>query len=193
VGGAVILLTGAMAAGKSTVAQLLAERFPRSAHVRGDVFRRFVVAGGVEPSPEMPPEAYAQLLLRYRLATTAADTYADAGFTVVVQDVVVGPVLADVVAMIRTRPRHVVVLDPDPAVVAAREEGRRKTAYGPGWGPASFVAGLRATTPRLGLWLDTSELDPTTTAATVHARLGEALVDDPVRPGETPRGPAGAS
>ncbi|WP_324193143.1 zeta toxin family protein [Nocardia nova] len=39
---AVYLITGIQAAGKSTVAQALAERLPRSAHVRGDVFRRFV-------------------------------------------------------------------------------------------------------------------------------------------------------
>jgi chloramphenicol 3-O-phosphotransferase len=190
--GGVILVTGVMAAGKSTVAQLLAERFPRSVHVRGDVFRRFVVSGGVEPSPEMPPEAYAQLLLRYRLAMAAADAYADAGFTAVVQDVVVGPVLRDVVEMIRTRPRHVVVLDPDPAVVAAREAGRPKTGYGPGWGPESFVADLRGTTPRLGLWLDTSAQDPATTASVVQARLGEALVDDPLPTAGPPPGSTGA-
>jgi dephospho-CoA kinase len=35
-----ILVTGIMAAGKSTVAQLLAERLaPQSVHLRGDVFR----------------------------------------------------------------------------------------------------------------------------------------------------------
>jgi predicted kinase len=189
----VILVTGVMAAGKSTVAQLLAERFPRSVHVRGDVFRRFLVSGRVEPSPEMPPEAYAQLLLRYRLALAAADAYADAGFTAVVQDVVVGPVLRDVVDMIRTRPRHVVVLDPDPAVVAAREAGRPKTGYGAGWGPESFVADLRGTTPRLGLWLDTSGQDPATTASVVHARLAEASVADPPPSTGPPPGSAGAS
>jgi uridine kinase len=35
---AIILITGVQAAGKSTVAQSLAERLPRSVHVRGDVF-----------------------------------------------------------------------------------------------------------------------------------------------------------
>jgi chloramphenicol 3-O-phosphotransferase len=189
----VVLVTGVMAAGKSTVAQLLAERFPRSVHVRGDVFRRFVVSGAVEPSPEMPPEAYAQLLLRYRLAMAAADAYADAGFTAVVQDVVVGPVLREVVEMIRARPRHVVVLDPDPTVVAARESGRAKTGYGAGWGPESFVADLRETTPRLGLWLDTSGQDPATTASVVHARLAEAVVGDPLPETGPPPGSAEAS
>jgi len=40
IGHAVVLITGIQAAGKSTVAQELADRLPRSVHVRGDVFRR---------------------------------------------------------------------------------------------------------------------------------------------------------
>jgi adenylylsulfate kinase-like enzyme len=36
IGHAVVLITGIQAAGKSTVAQALAERLPRSVHVRGD-------------------------------------------------------------------------------------------------------------------------------------------------------------
>ncbi|MDQ0761187.1 putative kinase [Streptomyces canus] len=44
----VVLVTGVMAAGKSTVAQALAERLPRAAHVRGDVFRRMIVSGRAE-------------------------------------------------------------------------------------------------------------------------------------------------
>ena len=40
-----ILITGIMAAGKSTVAQHLAERLPNSVHLRGDVFRRMMVNG----------------------------------------------------------------------------------------------------------------------------------------------------
>ncbi|MFD9885204.1 AAA family ATPase, partial [Streptomyces alboflavus] len=47
----VIVITGIMAAGKSTVAQALAERLPRAAHVRGDVFRRMIVSGRQEYEP----------------------------------------------------------------------------------------------------------------------------------------------
>lgn len=43
-GPCVVLITGVMAAGKSTVAQLLAESLPRAVHVRGDVFRRMIVS-----------------------------------------------------------------------------------------------------------------------------------------------------
>lgn len=35
----VILITGAMAAGKSSLAHALAERLPQSVHLRGDIFR----------------------------------------------------------------------------------------------------------------------------------------------------------
>jgi uridine kinase len=39
----VILITGIMASGKSTVAQLLSERFEKSVHLRGDIFLRMIV------------------------------------------------------------------------------------------------------------------------------------------------------
>ncbi len=69
---AVVLITGVMAAGKSTVAELLAGRLPRAAHVRGDVFRRMVVSGREEMSPEETAEARSQLELRYRLSALVA-------------------------------------------------------------------------------------------------------------------------
>ena len=173
----VILVTGAMAAGKSTGAQLLAERFPRAVHVRGDVFRRFVVTGRVDPTPDMPAEALVQLKLRYALATSTADAYARAGFTVVVQDVIIGALLRDVVQMIQTRPRFVVVLDPEPAAIATRAAARTKSGYVAGWGPDALVAQLRETTPRIGLWVDNTTQEPAATVQTILDRLDEARVD----------------
>jgi len=171
----VILVTGIQAAGKSTVAQALAERLGRSVHVRGDLFRRMVVNGRVEMGPANPPlEALRQLKLRYALAAQVADGYAEAGFTVVLQDIVLGRHLGEMVEAIRTRPLHVVVLAPRPEVVRAREDARRKVAYKPGdEGVAELDAYMRRETPRLGLWLDTSEL---TVEATVKAILA-ALPD----------------
>lgn len=51
---AILLITGIQAAGKSTVAQLLAERLPRSVHVRGDLFRRMVINGRADMTPSPP-------------------------------------------------------------------------------------------------------------------------------------------
>jgi cytidylate kinase len=121
----VILITGIQAAGKSSVAQAVAERLDRSVHVRGDLFRRMIVSGRANMGPADPPdEAVRQLRLRYRLAAQAADGYAEAGFTAVLQDIVLGGYLTEMVAAIRTRPLYVVVLAPRPAVVAEREAAR---------------------------------------------------------------------
>jgi hypothetical protein len=165
-----------MAAGKSTVAQRLAERLPRAAHVRGDLFRRMIVAGREEFTTGETPEAGAQLWLRYRLAAQVADGYADAGFTAVVQDVVLGSDLVPYLDLISTRPRHLVVLAPRADVVAARELARSKQGYGD-WTVEALDRSLRADTPRIGLWLDNSDQTPDETADAILARLADARID----------------
>ncbi|MBB1151694.1 AAA family ATPase [Amycolatopsis sp. DR6-1] len=173
------LVTGVQAAGKSTVAQALAERLPESVHVRGDAFRRMVVNGRVEMGPADPPaEAVRQLRLRHALAAQVADGYADAGFAVVLQDIVLGEHLAEMVGALRTRPCYVVVLAPSAKVVAQREAARGKVAYQPGdTGIAGLDAYLREQTPHIGLWLDTSELTAEETVDRILARAeAEAAV-----------------
>ncbi|MCP2164713.1 AAA family ATPase [Goodfellowiella coeruleoviolacea] len=152
---AVVLITGIQAAGKSSVAQALAERLPKSVHLRGDTFRRMIVNGGADMTPEQHADAVAQLRLRHRLTAQAADTYFQAGFTVVAQDVVLGAELRHLVEQIHSRPLLLVVLAPSQEAVAAREAGRTKKAYGT-WTVQQLDEGLRQDTPRLGLWLDTS-------------------------------------
>jgi predicted kinase len=174
---AAVVITGAMAAGKSTVAQGLAEHFPRAAHVRGDVFRRMVVSGRHELAPEASAEATAQLWLRYQLTTTVADGYARAGFTAVIQDVILGPDLARYVDLLATRPRFVVVLAPRPDVLARREQTRTKKGYGD-WTVTALDHALRTDTPRLGLWLDTSHQTPAQTVQEIVERLPEARLPD---------------
>jgi chloramphenicol 3-O-phosphotransferase len=171
----VIVVTGAMAAGKSTVAQLIAARLPRAVHVRGDVFRRMIVSGRVEMTPDLSQEALAQLRLRYRLSSTAADEYVDAGFTAVVQDVILGPELPRYLELLRSRPVHLVVLAPRADALAVRASARGKAGYGV-WEAEELDRGLRETTPRLGLWLDTSEQTPEETVDEIFARLEEARV-----------------
>lgn len=174
---AVFLVTGVSAAGKSTVAQLLAERFEPSVHVRGDAFRRMLVHPLHRLSPDHPDEVEAHLRLRYSLATGATDAFHDAGFAVVVQDVIVGPLLADVVESIRSRPLHAVVLAPRRDVVAAREAARPKSAYGPGnHSLEQLDDALRHDTPRIGLWLDSSDQTPEETVEEILRRTNEATI-----------------
>ncbi|MEH1012314.1 AAA family ATPase [Micromonospora sp. CPCC 206060] len=166
---AVVMITGIQAAGKSTVAQALAERLPRSVHVRGDLFRRMVVGGRAELTPDPSDEAVRQLHLRYRLAADVVDGYVAAGFTAIVQDIVLGDDLARMLRLIRSRPLLVVVLAPSPEAVAAREAGRGKTGYGI-WGISQLDDELRKATPRIGLWLDTSDQTVEETVAEIMTR-----------------------
>jgi chloramphenicol 3-O-phosphotransferase len=166
----IIVVTGIMAAGKSTVSQLLAERFERGVHVRGDVFRRMVVSGRAEMSPDPSAEAMRQLRLRYRLAAETAEAYCEAGFQVVVQDNYIGRALGEFVDMIRHRPLYVVALCPNPETVAGREAGRAKTGYG-AFSVEGFYRLFHEETPKIGLWLDNSEQTPEETVSEILARV----------------------
>ena len=168
---AVTLVTGVSASGKSTVAELLARRFERGVHVRGDVFRRMVLTGRSEMTANAAAEAWKQLRLRYSLGATTADAYFAAGFSVVVQDIIVGEPLRDYITLIRSRPLCVIVLVPSADVVAARERARRKTAYRAGFDDIGTLDNaLRRDTPRLGLWLDTSDQTPAETVDEIIVR-----------------------
>lgn len=166
----VILVTGIMASGKSTVAQLLAERMNPSVHLRGDMFRKMIVNNRREMTPDAGEAQLEQLRLRYRLAAQAARTYAEAGFTVIVQDVVVGKVLDDFITYMTYRPFHVAVLCPEPGAVAEREANRGKKGYG-AWTVEALDHVLREETPKVGIWLDSTRLTAEETAAELLKRL----------------------
>lgn len=166
---AIVLITGIQASGKSTVAQLLAERLPRSVHVRGDLFRRMVVNGRADMTPDPSEEALRQLRLRHHLTATACDDYFRAGFTVVAQDVVLGEHLTEMVQRIRQRPLLVVVLAPSVEAVATREAARAKNSYDD-WTIGMLDRGLREDTAHIGLWLDTSHQTPTETVDEIIGR-----------------------
>ena len=149
-----LLITGPQGAGKTTVARLVAQRFEHGVHVEGDAFRPFIVAGRAEMTPEPTPEAFGQLRLRYELAHHAATEYERYGFTVVVDDVIAGPMLREVAP----RYAHVVVLLPPAEVVA----GRAGSRHAP-WVYRLFADG----TPRIGTWIDSGDLTPEQTAAAI--------------------------
>ena len=166
----VIVITGAMAAGKSSVAQALAERLPRAAHVRGDVFRRMIVSGTAPMMPDPTEEALAQLRLRYELGCMAAERYAEAGFVAVYQDVILAQYLTAAVERLARWKPGVVVLAPTVPTLVARERGRAKKVYTDAWTPGLLGELVQEHTPRIGHWIDSSALD---VAATVDAILAE--------------------
>jgi predicted kinase len=170
-----------MAAGKSTVAQALAERLERSVHLRGDLFRRMIINGQAEMNFELSEDAVAQLHLRYRIAASVAGQYLAAGFTVVYQDIILGQDLLDVARLHQHAPLFVVVLCPSAATVAVREAGRGKTGYYDD-SIAAFDQALRNETPKIGLWLDSSNMSVEATVDAILANLEGARYRAPAMP-----------
>src|SRR5919106_422119 len=166
----IYLITGPMAAGKSTVARLLAQRFDRGVHLESDFFRRSIVSGRIEMTPDPSPEALEQLRLRYRLAAAAADSYCEAGFTVALEDVVAGQLLGEYRTLIRSRPCNVIVLMPSLEAVVARDAARQHQGYTQ-WTVEELYEGFAAGTPRVGLWLDTSDQAPDETVEEILDRI----------------------
>jgi gluconate kinase len=154
---ALFVISGVSAAGKSTVARLLAGRFERGVCVPGDDISAMMVSGRADMRPGPGAEELRQLVLRYAGALAVADVYLRGGFDVVVEDVIIGPVLRDFLHLVPVPEFHLVFLDPDTAVIERREQGRDRTAYGPGrLSVGELQALLRTETDRIGLWLDTS-------------------------------------
>ena len=141
---ALFVISGVSAAGKSTVARLLAGRFARGVCVHGDEIRAMVVSGRVDMRPDAGQEALRQLTLRYAGALAVADVFLKGGFDVVVEDVIIGDVLPGFLALVPVPEFHLVFLDPDAAAIERRERERNQVAYAPGrWSVGGLQAILR--------------------------------------------------
>lgn len=168
----IYLITGLMASGKSTVAELLAKKFNKSVHLRGDNFRKFIVHGRVDMSAEPTEEALAQLDLRYRLTAQTAKAYHAEGFAVVVQDNYYGDRLPYILGLLEPDETRVIVLCPDVNTIWEREKARGKTGYG-AFDIDALYREFMDTTPRLGTWIDNSAETPEQTVRRILERLSE--------------------
>jgi chloramphenicol 3-O-phosphotransferase len=180
-GVALFVISGISAAGKSTVAQLLARRFEHGVCVPGDTIREMVVSGRADMSPDAGPEQLRHLLLRYAGALAVAEVFLHGGFDVVVEDVVIGSVLPEFLALVPVPGFHLVFLDPDAAAIAQREHERARVAYGPGrWSVGGLQAILREQTDRIGLWLDTTAQHADQTVDAILADLDASRIRLPL-------------
>ena len=170
------VISGVPASGKTTVSLLLASRLDRAVCVPGDAIREMVVSGRADMRPDAGEAELRQLLLRYRGALAVAAVYLDAGFDVVVEDVIIGPMLPKFLELVPVPEVHLVFLDPGAATVADRDRGRSKTGYGGHWNVGTLHDVLRLETARLGLWLDSAELSAEQTADRILGNLGASLV-----------------
>lgn len=167
----IYVITGVMASGKSTVAELLAREFTKSVHLRGDAFRRMIVCGREEMSEAPSEEAICQLDLRYRLTAQAAREYHKSGFAVIVQDNYYGEMLPHFLEMLVPEPVQPIVLCPDAETIRQREAGRPKTGYA-GFAIEALHRDFMASTPRIGIWIDNSHMTPEETVREILKGAG---------------------
>jgi hypothetical protein len=175
------LVVGVQAPGKSTVADLLSRQFERGVHVRGSQFSRWAVSGWTNPWDEDQDEARRLLDLRYGLSALVASQYCRAGFATVVQDNIFGEDVRTWLRAVTERPRHLIVLRPSVTTVLERDQARQselgKVAYRSAETDVDQLDTLLGTTPRIGLWLDTSKQTPIETVQSILERQSEAAVD----------------
>jgi predicted kinase len=105
----ILIVTGPSGVGKSVVSRLVAAAIDASVHVRIDDFMRFAVNGWVEP---WLPEATHQNRVLGGAVVAAAMEFAQGGFTVVIDGVVLPDALAELAQAFRHRhvPLHYAVL-----------------------------------------------------------------------------------
>lgn len=175
--GRLFVISGAQAAGKSTVGAALADALPRSVFIDGDTIGNVVVSGKALMTEPPAVEAVEQLFLRYAGALTVADVYRAAGFDAVIADNIFGTFLDDYLMIAAPEPVHFVMLTPSADVIQAREAARGKNAYRDGFTVDGLVRSIEHETSRVGLWIDNTTLAPAQVVLQILRRTGEALVD----------------
>jgi len=170
---AMIAVTGIQAAGKSTVARLLAQRFARGVHVEGDALQRMVVSGGewVQEVGAPTGEAERQYRLRLKHMCLLGRSFFEAGFTVVLDDIIMGESWRYLQSLLHGTPLTLVVLAPRVEIVVhQRDISRAKRPLGEAWA-VYLDSVLRATMTGVGLWTDTSDQTPEDTVDQILAQL----------------------
>lgn len=162
----IVVLTGAPGVGKSTIARQLAGLRQRCVHVKPDDLQRMIISGGLWPSAATK-ESDRQLQLRTRNAAILAATFADAGFAVVIDEVLTTALQVQTLTDYLCRRAMVIVgLAADVETIRRRDASRQKhtAALYEGIEPA-----IRVVVP--GPWVDTAPLSVPQTVSAVRALI----------------------
>lgn len=172
--GEAFVVVGPPAVGKSTTARLLASAATTGVHVPVDALRELVVSGLVLPGADHSEALVEQVRAARQVALAALSTYADLGFTVVLDDFLDPTGLLEYDDVVRSRAATGVVLRPDREVAMARARQRETTPEGAAYicmGIDVVFSCLDEVLPRLidlgWLVLDNTDLDPTATVAAI--------------------------
>jgi predicted kinase len=183
---AIFVVSGTQGAGKTTVSSLLARRFRRGVHVSADALQKMIVSGHQWPiasqttiNTDSEGEAARQLRLRNSNMCLLGLSFFEAGFTVVLDDIIVAERLSELRGHLADVDFMFVMLTPSFEVVRQRERQRGTEL----WREWEWLTELiERTDDRIGLWLDSSTQTADETVDEIMRRAwDEALVPSPGR------------
>lgn len=173
IGSDCLIITGAPAAGKSTVSRLVAERLPRSALVDGDFVNELIVNGRVWALGQPAAEAARQVQLCNRNLCDLAANFADSGFVPVIDTVIPDRQQLDYfVGTLAPRSVGLVVLAPTIDMCRYRNTVRAEQEQFFFDDYETLTANMRNAFGDIGRWIDTSVLSPDETATLILHDVG---------------------
>ena len=172
--GRIIVITGLPGAGKSSTSALLAQQFEKTAHIEADRIQELIISGAEHPTIDgASPEAIDQLQLRLRNSVLLAKSFSKSGFTAIVDDIVHGNRFDQLIEDLQKESFYFIVLLRD--LETLKQEWRdMNSPFAESWD--WIDEDLRGNTPRVGLWLDTTNSTLTEVVEQILIRLEEGLV-----------------
>jgi predicted kinase len=174
----VLLLTGPPGAGKTSAAQRLALRFDRAVHLEADLFFAFICGGYVEP---WKPESREQNDTVMGIVANAAAGYADAGYFVIVDGIILPDYFLEPVRETLREAGHeveYVVLRAPLEVCSARAQARDEVPLADQTVVEQLWKDFSELGPLEDRAIDVESRDPDEVASLLWARLQAASTSD---------------